>query len=117
MPTLNLKDVTKYVEQNIGTFHAKRLEKLEKLNFKEVLKRKNPYLFIEPLGHQAKEKNEEFLKAYSKVVNQFTLKFAQDFCDDGVINWQKIVEFNSQKKPKVAKITNPKAKKPSAKKQ
>jgi len=45
MPTLNLKDVTKYIEQNIGTFHAKRLEKLEKLNFKEVLKRKNPYLF------------------------------------------------------------------------
>lgn len=263
MPTLNLKDVTKYVEQNIGTFHAKRLEKLEKLNFREVLKRKNPYLFkakniltaqdlvknlldaylqsqeetlfgdfwegvaifvcqkvfvgvksrvlegidlefpkngdyyiieiksgpnwgnssqikkmkdsfknaektllkqnpklnvlaingccygienqpnkngyqkicgqefwqfisgsdtlytdiIEPLGHQAKEKNEEFLKAYSKVVNQFTLKFAQDFCDDGVINWQKIVEFNSKKKPKLAKTTKPKAKKPSAKKQ
>jgi hypothetical protein len=72
---------------------------------------------IEPLGHQAKEKNEEFLKAYSKVVNQFTLKFAQDFCDDGVINWQKIVEFNSKKKPKVAKTTKPKTKKTSAKKQ
>jgi hypothetical protein len=55
---------------------------------------------IEPLGHQAKEKNEEFLKAYAKVVNQFTLKFVQDFCDDGVINWQKIVEFNSKKKLK-----------------
>jgi hypothetical protein len=71
---------------------------------------------IEPLGHQAKEKNEEFLKAYAKVINQFTLKFAQDFCDDGVINWQKIVEFNSKKKPKVVKTTKPKAKKPSAKK-
>lgn len=244
MAKLNLKDVTEYVEENIGTFHSKRLEKLEKLNFKEVLKRKNPYLFkakniltaqdlvknlldaylqsqeetlfgdfledvaifvcqkmfggvksrvlegidleflkngnyyiieiksgpnwgnssqikkmkdnfknaeaillkqnsklnvlavngccygienqpnkegyqkicgqefwelisdsetlytdiIEPLGHQAKEKNEEFLKAYAKVINQFTLKFAQEFCEEGEINWQKIVEFNSKKK-------------------
>jgi D-alanine-D-alanine ligase-like ATP-grasp enzyme len=45
MAKLNLKDVTLYVEQNIDTFHTKRLEKLEKLNFNEVLKRKNPYLF------------------------------------------------------------------------
>lgn len=243
MPKLNLKDITGYVEQNIDNFHVKRLEKLQKLNFKEILKRKNPYLFrakniltaqdlvkslldaylqsqeetlfgeflegvaifvcqkafggvksktlegidlefskngiyyiieiksgpnwgnssqikkmkdnfknaekilfqqkpqlniaaingccygienqpnkdgyqkicgqafwqlisdsytlytdiIEPLGHKAKDKNEEFLKAYAKVVNQFTLKFAQDFCEDGEINWQKIVEFNSQK--------------------
>ncbi len=53
---------------------------------------------IEPLGHQAKEKNEEFLKAYSKVINKFTLKFAQEFCENGEINWQKIVEFNSKRK-------------------
>lgn len=258
MPNLDLQDIAQYVEQNIGSFHAKRLEKLQKLNFKEVLKRKNPYLFkakniltaqdlvknlldaylqsqeetlfgdflegvaifvcqkvfggvksrvlegidleflkngkyyiieiksgpnwgnssqikkmkdnfksakkillkqspnlhvlaingccygiesqpkkdgyqkicgqefwqlisdtstlytdiIEPLGYQAKEKNEEFLRAYARVVNQFTLQFAQDFCDDGVIDWQKIVEFNSKKKlntAKVAKPTQPKA--------
>lgn len=52
---------------------------------------------IEPLGHQAKEKNEAFVIEYSKIVNQFTLKFVQEFCEDGVINWQKIVKFNSQK--------------------
>ena len=243
MSSLNLEDLTKYVEENIGAFHNKRLAKLENLNFGKLLKRKNPYLFkakniltaqdlvknlldaylqsqeetlfgdfleslaifvcqkvfggvksrvlegidlefskdgyyylieiksgpnwgnssqikkmkdnfekakttllegdknlkvlaingccygienqpdkdgyqkicgqefwqlisdsdtlytdiIEPLGHQAKEKNEAFLKAYAKVVNQFTFKFAQDFCDDGVINWQKIVAFNSKK--------------------
>jgi len=39
----------------------------------------------------------EFLKAYSKVINKFTLKFAQEFCEEGEINWQKIVEFNSKK--------------------
>jgi len=53
---------------------------------------------IEPLGYKAKEKNEEFLKSYAKVINKFTLKFAQDFCEDGEINWQKIVKFNSQRK-------------------
>ncbi len=58
---------------------------------------------IEPLGNQAKERNEEFLKAYAKVVNKFTLKFAQDFCEDGKINWKQIVEFNSQKKVKTSK--------------
>jgi len=251
MAKLNLEDVKIYVEQNIGDFHSKRLEKLQKLNFNSVLKRKNPYLFkakniltaqdlvknlldaylqsqeetlfgdflegvaifvcqkvyggvkskvlegidleftkdknyyvieiksgpnwgnssqikkmkdnfrnaktkllttnpnltiiavngccygtdnkpnkgqyskicgqefwelisdnanvytdiVEPLGHKAKEKNEAFLKAYAKVVNQFTLKFAQDFCDDGEINWQKIVEFVSQKKPQAVKKT------------
>ena len=243
---LNIEDIAKYVEQNIGDFHSKRLEKLEKLNFKEVLKRKNPYLYkakniltaqdliknlldaflqsqeetlfgdfmegvaifvcqmvfngcksqklegidlefvkngiiyiveiksgpnwgnssqikrmkdnfqnakailesenqnakvvavngccygienkpnkgsyfkycgqefwefisddenlyidiIEPLGHNAKEKNEEFLLAYARVINKFTLKFSQDFCEDGMINWKKIVEFNSQKSKK-----------------
>lgn len=243
---LNIEDIAKYVEQNIGDFHSKRLEKLEKLNFKEVLKRKNPYLYkakniltaqdliknlldaflqsqeetlfgdfmegvaifvcqmvfngcksqklegidlefvkngiiyiveiksgpnwgnssqikrmkdnfqnakailesenqnakvvavngccygienkpnkgsyfkycgqefwefisddenlyidiIEPLGHNAKEKNEEFLLAYARVINKFTLKFSQDFCEEGMINWKKIVEFNSQKSKK-----------------
>ena len=37
MQPINLSDITAYVEAHIGTFHAKRLEKLEKLNFKEVL--------------------------------------------------------------------------------
>lgn len=45
MRKLKLTDVTRYVEQNIGTFHTKRLDKLEKLDFNAVLKRKNPYLF------------------------------------------------------------------------
>lgn len=45
MKPLNLADVTAYVEQNIGTFHARRLEKLEPLQLHELLKRKNPYLF------------------------------------------------------------------------
>jgi len=45
MKKLNLKEVTEYVENNIGTFHAKRLQALEKLKLHEILQRKNPYLF------------------------------------------------------------------------
>ena len=45
MKPLDLKDVTAYVEQNIGSFHQKRLQGLETLELKRILKRKNPYLF------------------------------------------------------------------------
>ena len=45
MKNLNLKDVTLYVEENIGTFHKKRIQSLDGLKLKQVLKRKNPYLF------------------------------------------------------------------------
>ena len=50
---------------------------------------------IEPLGHKAKEKNEAFLEAYSKIINKFTLEFSQNFCVDGKIDWNTLVKFNS----------------------
>lgn len=50
---------------------------------------------IEPLGHRAKEKNEEFLEEYSKIVTNFTVEFASEFCKNGKIDWIKLVEFNS----------------------
>jgi len=241
MEMLNLKDVAKYVEENIGTFHQKRISSLDSLKLSKVLKRKNPYLFkakyvltaeeiirglvdahissneetifgdwleglaifinnkvyggwksgikgidlefdkdenryivniksgpnwgnssqiskmiadfktakrtlrtsnsqvniigvngccygrdnnpdkgdyfkycgqkfwdflsgnvnlyteiIEPLGHKAKERNDEFLRAYSQMINKFTIEFGKEFCDgDGTIDWKKLVEFNS----------------------
>ena len=243
MNQLNLDDVLKYVEENIGTFHSKRLNSLEKLKLDKILKRKNPYLFkaknvltaqdlvktlldahlssqeetifgdfleslaifinqkvyngrkssaegidlefekegihyivsiksgpnwgnssqirrmidnfkkakrilrtsnskihiravngccygkdnnpdkgeyqklcgqrfwsfiagneklytdiIEPLGHKAKEKNEEFLVSYSQILNKFTLDFGNKFCINGKINWEKLVQFNSSVK-------------------
>src|SRR3989337_1452002 len=45
MKKLNLKDVLQYVEQNVGTFHQKRIQSLDGLKLSQVLKRKNPYLF------------------------------------------------------------------------
>lgn len=50
---------------------------------------------IEPLGHKAKEKNDQFFNEYSKVVNKFTMEFMQAFCLEGEILWEKIVQFNS----------------------
>jgi len=45
MKKLELTEVVKYVETNIGIFHQKRIERLNSLELKDVLKRKNPYLF------------------------------------------------------------------------
>lgn len=51
---------------------------------------------IEPLGHKAKQINEEFNIAYVKMINNFTAEFMLGFCnDDGSIDWEKLVEFNS----------------------
>ncbi len=241
MKKLNLKDVSQYVEKNIGTFHEKRIQSLDGLKLKQVLKRKNPYLFkakyvltadeivrgivdahissneetifgdwleglaifingkvysgrksgipnidlefdtngirniitiksgpnwgnssqitkmasdfktakktlrtsnsklnivavngccygrdnqpdkgdyykycgqkfwefisgdpnlytelIEPLGHKAKERNDDFIKSYSQMINKFIKEFTTDFCDkNGAIDWDKLVQLNS----------------------
>lgn len=51
---------------------------------------------IEPLGHKAKEKNEEFIKSYSIMINKFTREFSNEFCkENGEIDWEKLVRFNS----------------------
>lgn len=54
---------------------------------------------IEPLGHKAKEKNDDFMKSYSQMINKFTKEFANEYCDNnGNIDWKKLVEFNSSAK-------------------
>lgn len=55
---------------------------------------------IEPLGHRAKEMNQEFLEEYSKIVNKFTFEFGKNYCVDGNINWSALVKFNSSMKTK-----------------
>lgn len=58
----------------------------------------DPKLYIEivePIGYKAKQKNDEFLENYAQIVNKLTLEFSQKFCDDGKINWAKLVEYNS----------------------
>ena len=45
MKPLNLDEVFQYVEENIDDFHSRKLQSLNKLKLRNVLKRKNPYLF------------------------------------------------------------------------
>ena len=45
MKALDIQKVVQYVEENIGYFHQKRIQSLDKLKLSQVLKRKNPYLF------------------------------------------------------------------------
>lgn len=51
---------------------------------------------IEPLGHLARERNDDFLQSYSQMINKFTLQFGEAFCkENGSIDWDKLVRFNS----------------------
>jgi hypothetical protein len=61
---------------------------------------KNLYIdLIEPLGHKAKDRNEEFQVSYAKMINVFTKEFIDDFCkSNGEIDWNKLVSFNSAMK-------------------
>jgi hypothetical protein len=52
---------------------------------------------IEPLGHKAKERNEQFTVSYDHIINKFTKEFLGDFStSNGAIDWIKLVQFNSQ---------------------
>jgi hypothetical protein len=59
----------------------------------------NIYLdIIEPLGHKAKERNDEYMEQYIQMINKFTKEFVNLFCDNnGSIDWKKLVKFNSGK--------------------
>lgn len=59
---------------------------------------------VEPLGHEAKRRNEEFELRYAKVVNTMTGQLLEKFTSDGLIDWEKLVVFNSGSTPdKIAK--------------
>ncbi|OGS81346.1 MAG: cytosolic protein [Gallionellales bacterium GWA2_55_18] len=51
---------------------------------------------IEPLGHRAKQRNDEFDAEYGKANTRFTKVFIEEYClTDGSIDWGKIVKLNS----------------------
>ncbi len=45
MNTVLIKKVTEYVENHVGEFHASRIAKLQAINLKDLLIRKNPYMY------------------------------------------------------------------------
>lgn len=53
---------------------------------------------IEPLGNNAKVRNDEYMNSYFALINRFTKEFSNQYCDDkGNINWVELVKFNSMK--------------------
>jgi len=57
----------------------------------------NLYLeIIEPLGYNAKAKNDEYDRLYSSMINRFTGEFFSAFCkENGEIDWNRLVQYNS----------------------
>jgi hypothetical protein len=53
-------------------------------------------LLNEPVGHAAKERNNEFMTSYAQMISKFTLEFTKEFCSqDGSNDWEKLVRYNS----------------------
>jgi len=50
---------------------------------------------IKPLGYKAKEHNENFEDKEDQIINKFTQEFTNQYCLNGIINWEKLVKFNS----------------------
>lgn len=64
MKSLDLAKVIEYVEVHVSKFHEKRLLKIKQLSLKEVLQRKNPYLFKAKNIFTAQVLVENILDAY-----------------------------------------------------
>jgi hypothetical protein len=63
MPSL-IDEVIKYVENNISQFHEQRIEKIKTLKLKQVLKKKNPYLFKAKYLRTSEEIVKQLIEAY-----------------------------------------------------
>jgi len=52
---------------------------------------------IEPLGFEARQRNDAFDQAFGRLHTQLSAKFAQNFCHtDGSIDWEQIIAMNSR---------------------
>ena len=62
-----------------------------------VSENKNLYTdIIEPIGHRAREHNEDFVRERGRLSNLLTKAFIETYCDQfGAIDWLKLVQANS----------------------
>ena len=52
---------------------------------------------IAPIGFEAKKHDENYIEERAKLYTRFTLSFINDFCyPSGLIDWDKLIKFNSQ---------------------
>ncbi|MDI9349637.1 MAG: PmeII family type II restriction endonuclease [Candidatus Symbiobacter sp.] len=50
---------------------------------------------IEPLGYNAKQRSDQLDMIYTEKLNMFTAAFVDQFCDHGIINWHRLLKYNS----------------------
>jgi len=50
---------------------------------------------VEPVGYKARENNEVFLSKKNALINCMTADLVNEFCNDGFIDWDRLVKFNS----------------------
>lgn len=50
---------------------------------------------IEPLGASATERNAVLVELRAQKLNLYTKEFLDKFCDKGMINWDKLIRYNS----------------------
>ena len=65
----------------------------------EFIISENPDLYtdiIEPIGYRAKEHNERFSDGREAVHNRLTAQFVSEYCNNGVIDWVRLVQANSR---------------------
>lgn len=62
-----------------------------------ISENENLYLeIVEPIGYRAREHNDNFLSAKNRIVTLFLRQFIDEFCDNGDIDWNRLVAFNSR---------------------
>jgi len=95
--TLNVQPVLGICYGKVKTSCLRGYQKVVGQNFWYLISgNENLYTdIIEPLGHKAKQHNARFLDLRDKLINLFTQEFTTEFCKDGVIDWKKLVQFNS----------------------
>ena len=64
MKNISLNEVKIFVNQHIGEFHESRINRIRKIKLKEVLQKKNPYLFKAKNILTAQKLIESLLQAY-----------------------------------------------------
>ncbi len=93
---LNIQAVLGICYGNTRTAYLRNYMKVVGQNFWYLISgNKTLYTdIIEPLGYRAKQHNEDFEVQKAAVINMFTERFSAQFCDNGRINWDKLVEFS-----------------------
>jgi len=79
---MNPSELEDLIRQSLDDFYRRRMKKLSELELRDVLRKKNPYLF-RAIG----------LEKVSEVAD-FFINFGTE---DGSIDWEKLLRFNSGK--------------------